>query len=204
MEKDKTVRKPRQKRSVETKEKILDAAYRLFCEKGYYETTTNEIAKVADVSIGSLYSYFLDKDTIFMEILGRYNQAFVAVDEEAGRNTELYRNDKKEWLRRLTEEMIRVHENSRQLNREIHVLSFTKPEVAAVVKENHEKTRQIALDYFKTYRDDLRVKDVEAAALISYNLISSIVDQIVFEENTIDRERILNEGMDALYQYLVG
>lgn len=204
MEKDKTVRKPRQKRSIETKEKILDAAYQLFCEKGYYETTTNEIAKVAEVSIGSLYSYFQDKDTIFMEILYLYNQKFVEINEEAGRYAELYLNDKKAWLRRLTEELIRVHEDSKQLNREIRILSFTKPEVAAVMQENHAKTRRIALDYLKEYGDDLRVKDMDAAGLISYNLISSIVDQIVFEENTIDRERILNEGMDALYQYLIG
>ena len=72
MEAEKAVRKPRQKRSIETKEKIVSAAYQLFCEKGYYNTTTNEIAQVANVSIGSLYSYFKDKDTIFLEILERF------------------------------------------------------------------------------------------------------------------------------------
>ena len=39
-------RQPRQTRSQATKEKILESAYKLFCERGYYQTTTNHIADV--------------------------------------------------------------------------------------------------------------------------------------------------------------
>ncbi len=204
MEKDKTtVRKPRQKRSIETTEKILDAAYRVFCEKGYYGTTTNEIAKVAGVSIGSLYSYFEDKDTIFMEIIHRYNQKFVDLDEQAGISADLYYKDKREWIRRLINGLIEIHESSIQLNRELHILAFSRPDLAAVMEANHVRTRKITLDCLYQFQDDLRVTDIEAAALVVYNLISSVVDQIVFEKSGVERERILRETIDALYQYLV-
>lgn len=46
---------------VNTKEKILGSALALFCKKGYYQTTTNEIAQRAQGSIGIRYSYFQDK-----------------------------------------------------------------------------------------------------------------------------------------------
>ncbi len=204
MEKDKTtVRKPRQKRSIETTEKILDAAYRVFCEKGYYGTTTNEIAKVAGVSIGSLYSYFEDKDTIFMEIIHRYNQKFVDLDEQAGISADLYYKDKREWIRRLINGLIEIHESSIQLNRELHILAFSRPDLAAVMEANHVRTRKITLDCLYQFQDDLRLTDIEAAALVVYNLISSVVDQIVFEKSGVERERILRETIDALYQYLV-
>lgn len=60
------VRIPIQKRSLEKKQKIINAGFELFCEKGYYQTSTNEICKRAGVSTGALYSYFTDKKDIFI------------------------------------------------------------------------------------------------------------------------------------------
>ena len=203
MQQDKIVRKPKQVRSVKTKEKILDAAYQLFCSKGYYKTTTNEIAKVADVSIGSLYSYFKDKDTILLEILERYNNAFMKINEELSQDIELYRTDPKAWFRLLMEGMIEVHQISKELNQEMNILCYTMPEVAAVMEKQHEKTRQKVLDSFYLYKEIIKVKDIEAAAIVVFNLVGSVVDQIVFCENTIDNERILQAGIDAVYKFLM-
>lgn len=55
---------PTQKRSIEKREKILKAGFKLFCENGYYKANTVEIAKCAGVSTGALYSYFADKREI--------------------------------------------------------------------------------------------------------------------------------------------
>ena len=43
------VREPRQERSIEKKNRIIDAGYELFSEVGYYGTNTAEIAKKAGV-----------------------------------------------------------------------------------------------------------------------------------------------------------
>ncbi len=61
------IRTPKQKRSIEKKERIIQAGMDLFCEKGYYNTNTAEIAKKAGVSTGLIYSYFKNKDDILME-----------------------------------------------------------------------------------------------------------------------------------------
>jgi AcrR family transcriptional regulator len=203
MDQNKIVREPKQARSLKTKEKILDAAYQLFCSKGYYKTTTNEIAKVADVSIGSLYSYFTDKDTILFELLERYNDSFNRVNEELCRDMDLYRTDPKTWFHRFMEGMIEVHQISKELNREMKILCYTMPEVAAVMEKQHEETRQKELSSFYLYQDLITVKDIEAAAIVVFNLIDSIVDQIVFCENEISDERILQAGINAVYQFLM-
>lgn len=203
MAEEKVVRKPRQKRSIETKEKILNAAYQLFCEKGYYNTTTNEIAQVAKVSIGSLYSYFKDKDTVFMEILGRYNDSFFKVHDELSREMGQYQDDMKAWFRRLIEALIQVHQASKELNREMNVLYYSMPQVAAVQNQQREKTWQATLQCFYTYKNFMKIKDIEASAIVVFNLISSIVDQIVFGQIEISRERILRAGVDAIYQFLI-
>lgn len=67
-----TTREPIQKRSIEKKRKILDAGFELFCENGYYKTSTTEIAKRANVSTGALYSYFEDKRQIYIETFEQY------------------------------------------------------------------------------------------------------------------------------------
>ncbi|MCU0561743.1 MAG: TetR/AcrR family transcriptional regulator [Desulfobacterales bacterium] len=43
---------------------IADAAVKLFVEKGFHKTTTRQIARAADISIGSLYEYFTCKEDI--------------------------------------------------------------------------------------------------------------------------------------------
>lgn len=203
MDREKTVRAPKQARSVNTKEKILDTAYRLFCEKGYYKTTTNEIAKTAGISIGSLYSYFKDKDTIFMEILERYHREFVAANEKMTAVIGSFKTDIRSWLRRLIESLIQLHEIGKELNHEITVLCYTKPEVAAIMEQHMENSRKITLDCFQLLQEDINYDDIEAAATVTYDFTSSIVDRIVFGKNTIDRERIIKAGVEALYRFLV-
>lgn len=57
-------KQPRQQRSAQTRDDILDAAARVFSRHGYAAGTTNRIAAAANVSIGSLYQYFPNKDAI--------------------------------------------------------------------------------------------------------------------------------------------
>ena len=60
------VRNPQQKRSKEKKDRIIKAGFELFCEKGYHNTNTIEIAERAGVSTGTVYSYFKDKKDIYV------------------------------------------------------------------------------------------------------------------------------------------
>ncbi len=71
------VRKPQQERSIEKKNKIIEAGYELFSEVGYYGTNTAEIAKRAGVSTGIVYGYFQDKRDILICVLEIYiNKVF--------------------------------------------------------------------------------------------------------------------------------
>ena len=68
----KTIREPRQERSIEKKNKLIQAGYALFSEVGYYNTNTAEIAKRAGVSTGIVYGYFKDKRDILLSVLEIY------------------------------------------------------------------------------------------------------------------------------------
>ena len=51
-----------------TKENILNAALKLFAEKGYHGTSINDIAKAANISKGLAYNYFESKKQIIEAI----------------------------------------------------------------------------------------------------------------------------------------
>lgn len=50
----------------ETRERILDAALRLFRERGFDETTMRDIAAAAEVATGAAYYYFRSKEDLVM------------------------------------------------------------------------------------------------------------------------------------------
>ncbi|WP_030940797.1 TetR/AcrR family transcriptional regulator [Streptomyces sp. NRRL S-646] len=71
-------KRPRQQRSKETYDAILEAAAQLFERDGRAKATTNRIAERAGVSIGSLYQYFPDKDALLYALGERHMLRLVA------------------------------------------------------------------------------------------------------------------------------
>jgi AcrR family transcriptional regulator len=65
-------RRPKQRRARQTVEAVLDAVIRLLKREGSKAITTNRVAEVAGVSIGSLYQYFPDKRAIFTALHERH------------------------------------------------------------------------------------------------------------------------------------
>lgn len=202
MDKKRQIRKPKQLRAINSKEKIVDASYKLFCEKGYYKTNSIEIAKFAGVSIGCFYSYFKDKDAVFLQILDMYNNNSFEILNIQSDISDIYKKDKKKWLFLIIDNLIKAHEYSKNLNRELIVMYNSNSEIASIIDKHNEKMRRVSMDHFKDYVSDIKVADKEAAGIIAFDLINAIVDEIVFGRNTIDSERLLKAGIDALYKYL--
>jgi AcrR family transcriptional regulator len=71
----------RRERSLATRRRMVGAAYRLFCEKGYVATTMEAIAREADVAVPTLYFTFRTKGAILSEAL---DAAVMGLDEPVG------------------------------------------------------------------------------------------------------------------------
>jgi AcrR family transcriptional regulator len=74
-------RRPKQRRARQTVEAVLDAVARILKQGGVDAVTTNRIAEVAGVSIGSVYQYFPDKRAIFVALHDRHVEQIGAVVE---------------------------------------------------------------------------------------------------------------------------
>ena len=81
----------RQARAVATTEAIVEGAARILETSGLSALTTNRIAEVAGVSIGSLYQYFPNRDAVLAALIrredGKLKQKFAEI---AGDWTEPY------------------------------------------------------------------------------------------------------------------
>lgn len=64
-------RKAPQRRNRVTRDAIIDAAERLFIDKGYQGTRVSEVARMADVSIGSIYVHFENKEGLYAALMER-------------------------------------------------------------------------------------------------------------------------------------
>lgn len=58
------------RRSQNTRRKIVRAAWKLFYEQGYDDTTVEEIISESGTSKGSFYHYFSGKDALLSSLLG--------------------------------------------------------------------------------------------------------------------------------------
>jgi AcrR family transcriptional regulator len=56
----------RERRSAETRERLFRSALQLFAQKGFAETTVEDITEAADVGKGTFFNYFPSKDHILI------------------------------------------------------------------------------------------------------------------------------------------
>jgi AcrR family transcriptional regulator len=202
------IRAPKQARSIDKKEKLIGAAYELFCERGYYKTTTPEVAKRAGLSVGCLYSYFKDKNDLFLAVVERYDARFDELRLGALADLSEPGIPLREALRSLLVELVRIHRESEALNVEMRILAYSDPVLRARQEVQEAKVRASIVEALSRNESRLRKLDFHAAAEIVDALTSGIVHRIAFGragpgQARVDEERILEATLDALCAYLL-
>lgn len=129
----------RSRRSAELRERIFRSALDLFAEKGFAETTVEDITNAADVGKGTFFNYFPSKDHIllaFGEIqLARLRQA---VDQARQTNEPLPK-----FLRSLTMRMTQEPSRNPDIVRVLLLAFLSNPEVREAMMDL--QTRVLAL-----------------------------------------------------------
>jgi AcrR family transcriptional regulator len=108
-------KQPTQARAQATVDVILAAARRVLIRTGYEKFTTNHVAKLAGVSIGSLYQYFPSKRALVAALLEQHVDRSVA--ELQKERKQLASSSVDQVVRRLTEWMVESHQRDPELHR---------------------------------------------------------------------------------------
>src|SRR5215475_7174475 len=72
-----------QDRSRSTVDALVGATTRILVKEGYDQASTNRIAELAGVSIGSLYQYFPSKEALVAAVIDRHTQEIAGVTRNA-------------------------------------------------------------------------------------------------------------------------
>lgn len=173
-------RKPRkyasQERSRATVAALIEATARILVSDGFDKTSTNRIAEVAGVSIGSLYQYFPNKEALVLAVVERHNQDILQV--VGGALAEIDSLPVEEAVRKLVEIAIKAHRVSPELHR---VLTEQIPRIGplAHVETANSQAHAVFKAYLESRRDELCIADVGLAAFICATAIEAVAHNAV-------------------------
>lgn len=190
-------KQPRQARSIETRQRVLDAAAHVFSTHGYAAGTTNRIAAAADMSIGSLYQYFPNKDAIVSALTDAHvdaGAALLAQRAAAGLPTGLT-----DTLRLFVRATIDNHRGDPALHR---VLFEEAPRSAALLARLREAEQRAIAGTAELLRAHPEVTAVDpvVAARITVATIESLVHRLITAP--VDAQQLEDEIVGMLAGYL--
>ena len=191
---------PRPARSRATVDALLVATTRVLAEHGYEKTSTNRIAKVAGVSVGSLYQYFPNKDAIIGALVElhveRLHQVF------AGTLAGVADAPLEVAARALVDAVIAIHRANPALNRVV-LEQVPRMGLAATVDAFDDFAVQLIAGYMTRRRDELRPRNLELAAWILMRTLQPLVHAAVRQgPERFDDPEFLAETTALIVGYL--
>lgn len=193
-------KQPRQARSRATVEAILEATARVLVADGYEAATTNRIAEIAGVSVGSLYQYFPRKEALVAALVERHVREMLDLLGRA--LVEAARVPIAVAAPRLVRAMIDAHRIDPELHR---VLAEQLPQVATLDEVRHvNRTAQGMLStYLEQRSDELRAIEPDLAAFLIVQAVESITHAAVIEQpDMLERDQLVDEIAELVVRYL--
>lgn len=140
---------PTQKRSIEKRNKIIAYGFELMCNKGYYNVSTNDIAKYAEVSTGIIYQYFNDKKDIFIEGIKNYSDNIMFPILNVLKNSDVKINNLESLLNEMLDIFIKQHTLSKNAHEEMLALSHLDSDIAEIFHQKELDTTTVIVKTLK-------------------------------------------------------
>ncbi|WNG51620.1 TetR/AcrR family transcriptional regulator [Archangium minus] len=197
---DTTPRKlPRQTRSRATVDAILEAAAQVLVEQGYEKTTTARVAERAGVSVGSLYQYFPNKESLVAALIERHAGEMVTVAEAA------FAGLKTASLEDGLKVIIRVGIDTHRISPALHKILFEQvPRVGrmAEVMNTNQRITEMIERFLRAHAHRLpRSRPPVVAAVVLETALEALTHKAITEHPDLLASGVLEK---ELYQLAVG
>ncbi len=193
-------RRPVQDRSRHTVESILEAATQLFDRGG---TTTGRIAKLAGVSIGSLYEYFPNKDAILGRLFETHVDEAVQALADTLRELPPDRTPLSVGVRSMVAQLLGLHEGRPGLQRTFIVELAALPAVRARVGKAELRLRTELVDWLRVH-PEVAVPDLELATRLVVEGSNALVHGFVERREGTTPDTFIDEVARLWTGYLRG
>ncbi|MBH48261.1 MAG: hypothetical protein CME71_08845 [Halobacteriovorax sp.] len=171
-------KKPLQERAKFTVDAILKATTQLL-DKNVESVTTNGIAQLAGVSIGSLYQYFPNKDAILERLLEQFTDGHLSMIEQ----TLVRARDKNHSLEDTARTIIHaIIESNRKNSRlaKIFVTTLFRPERIKLLQKMDEKMIAKFKQFFEPYKDEVDASNLDMKLFIVIQSVRSATVSVLF------------------------
>jgi len=189
-----------QDRSRATVDALIEATARILIREGFDKASTNRIAEVAGVSVGSLYQYFPSKEALVAAVIDRHNQEVRQVVQ--GELAEAVNRPIGQAVRKLVAVAVKAHRIDPKLHR---VLAEQIPRVGRLEKVKTFNREYYALfkNYLESRRDEIRAVDLGLAAFVCVTSIEALTHTAVLHHKIVSDEA-MNALIDEATRLIVG
>ena len=190
-----------QKRSQATVETLLDATARVLTREGYDRASTNRIAAVAGVSVGSLYQYFPNKEALVAAVIERHNEEIMGIVRAALGEVADLPIDKA--VRKLVTVAIEAHRIDPKLHR---VLAEQIPRTGQLkdVEAFNREVHTLVRAYLESRRKEMRKIDPGLATFICVSAIEAVAHNTVLNQAEMLSEKMVRTLVDETTRMVVG
>jgi AcrR family transcriptional regulator len=191
---------PKQQRAIVTAEAIIQATQQIITKDGFKAATTNRIAEVAGVSVGSLYQYFPNKQAIVRTLIQETVTKAAARVRVSLR--ELMDEPLEPALRRIMSMLLEVYkENDFILFRILDQVPELKDFTQNLAIEIHTHSTNLA--FLEQHQADLTVDDIPTSLLlIERATIHNIECFLAQNPTNISEEQLIDELTRMTLNYL--
>jgi AcrR family transcriptional regulator len=193
---------PRQPRSRHTKNRIAQAAFKLFSQKGFHDTNTREISEKAGVAIGSFYAYYSNKKQLLLEILDDFlNTAYEDIWKDVGSYdlTHLTLDN----IRAIIGNVFKVYETAPRLIIQTYALRYNDPDINRIFERERQKEITQITALIESNRHRIDIIDPLAAAVIIHSTVEHLAYTATFMESEIDESRLINQLARMIDRYFI-
>ena len=195
IERASTRREPKQQRSRQTVEAVLEAVPRVLRRHGAEAITTNRVAEVAGVSIGSLYQYFPEKQAIFVALHDRHvDKVRHVIDRTMAGCTSA---SVAELTRELVEGLANVHSEDAELH---EIVSAFVPGSADGFKSALQATFEHVVS--PTRQDRYTPQEAEQLLFVLPHMVGALVHGVAHQKQAVSRGRAKDEAIRTVAVYL--
>jgi AcrR family transcriptional regulator len=174
-------RKPAQERSRAMMDVLVQATTRVLLKDGYEACTTNRVAEEAGVSIGSLYQYFPNKESLVIAVMEKHlTQLHEALAQHL---SELTSDD----LPTVVREMVRAWLEANRIQPRLHrVLLEQVPRIGAMKRlhELHALYEPMVGAWLEAHHETLDIPNPGIAAYVIIAAVEGVVSRVMVEKPT--------------------
>jgi AcrR family transcriptional regulator len=190
-----------QARSRATVDALVEATARILVREGFEKASTNRIAEIAGVSVGSLYQYFPSKEALVAAVIDRHNTEIVGTVRAA--LAEASDQPIEKAVRRLVTVAIEVHRINPKLHRTLAEQiprSGQLKDVEAFNREVHTMVRA----YLESRRKEMRKIDLDVATFICVSAIEAVAHNTVLNHAEMLSEKMVRTLVEETTRMVVG